>query len=79
MLEQIIHSQLKKTNGSFTKQYIVTLDELSDALRETGYSETCLNPSNMIGLFGMADKIPKIRPFQEVEQAQAYLNYDRSH
>lgn len=79
VLEQIIHSQLKKTNGSFTKQYIVTLDELSDALRETGYSETCLNPSNMIGLFGMADKIPKIRPFQEVEQAQAYLNYDRSH
>ena len=79
VLEQVIRNQLNRPNHSFDEQYVVTLDELSHALRETGHSDTCLNPSNMIGLFGMADKIPKIRPFEEVEDAQAYLNYDRSH
>lgn len=76
--EDVIRNQLNRLNASFSKQYVVTVNELSQALQETGHPDTCLDPSNMIGLFGMADKIPKLTPFQKVEQAQAYLNYDRN-
>lgn len=64
-------------NSSMTQQYVVTADEIVHALRASGESEQCLEPSKMIGLFGMTDKIPKVKPMQEVDQAQSYLNYDR--
>ena len=79
VLKEVVQNQIHQPNSSSSKLFVVTQDEILHALRETGHSDTCLDPSNMIGLFGMADKIPKMRPVQEVEQAQSYLNYDRSH
>ena len=72
--EEVVRSVL---GDRFGRLHVVAASEIQRALHEHGRSERCMNPSNMVGLFGMEGHIPKLKPHQATEQEQTYLNYDR--